>query len=93
MKTKTYRLFVSGRVQQVGYRFYVKKIAEKYGITGFTENLINGDVLIVAQGDKHIDQFMEECHQAPKSARIDNVKLLHTEEDPLHGFEIKSRQD
>lgn len=44
-----YALF-SGRVQGVGFRFTVCRIAEEYPVTGFVRNLGNGDVELVAEG-------------------------------------------
>jgi len=40
----------SGRVQGVGFRFTVCRIAENYNVTGFVRNLSNGDVELVAEG-------------------------------------------
>ena len=40
----------SGRVQGVGFRFMVCRIAERYSVTGFVRNLNNGDVELVAEG-------------------------------------------
>ncbi len=48
-KKQLYALF-SGRVQGVGFRFTVCRIAEKYSVTGFVRNLSNGDVELVAEG-------------------------------------------
>ena len=40
----------SGRVQGVGFRFTVCRIAERFSVTGFVRNLENGDVELVAEG-------------------------------------------
>ena len=42
--------FFAGRVQGVGFRYSVCRIAENYSVTGFVRNLSNGDVEIVAEG-------------------------------------------
>jgi acylphosphatase len=48
-----------GRVQGVGYRYYVTGCARKAGISGFVKNLPDGSVLIVAEGsDGAIDTFV-----------------------------------
>ncbi|MEM2899697.1 MAG: acylphosphatase [Thermoplasmata archaeon] len=46
------KLIVSGRVQQVGYRAYVKQIARALKIKGYVKNLPDGNVEIVCQGEK-----------------------------------------
>lgn len=42
---------VSGKVQQVGYRARVIDIANGFGIKGMIENLLDGRVKIIAEGD------------------------------------------
>ena len=40
----------TGRVQGVGFRFMVCRIAERFSVTGFVRNLSNGEVELVAEG-------------------------------------------
>ena len=40
----------SGRVQGVGFRFTVCRIAERFSVTGFVRNLSNGEVELLAEG-------------------------------------------
>ena len=40
----------TGRVQGVGFRFMVCRIAERVSVTGFVRNLSNGEVEVVAEG-------------------------------------------
>ena len=44
------RLLVSGRVQGVSYRSYVRRLATELGITGWVLNLEDGRVEIAAEG-------------------------------------------
>ena len=43
---------VSGRVQGVGFRFFCKYQASLLSLTGYAENLDDGQVLIEVQGDE-----------------------------------------
>ncbi len=47
-------IIAEGEVQKVGYRDAVQKIARKFGIVGYVENLEDGDVKIVAEGKEEI---------------------------------------
>jgi acylphosphatase len=47
---KQLHAFFYGRVQGVGFRFTVCRIAERFSVTGFVRNLDNGDVELVAEG-------------------------------------------
>jgi acylphosphatase len=44
--------WVSGRVQGVGFRWWVRSNALELGLTGFAENLADGRVKVVAEGDE-----------------------------------------
>jgi len=42
--------WVEGRVQGVGFRWWVRSRALEFGLTGFAENLTDGRVKVVAEG-------------------------------------------
>ena len=46
-----YRYLVLGRVQGVGYRYFVLRQAGALGVTGFARNRADGSVEVVAEGD------------------------------------------
>ncbi len=45
-----YEIHYSGRVQGVGFRYTVQRIANRYPVTGFVKNLPHGKVQLVAEG-------------------------------------------
>ncbi len=51
--------YVSGRVQRVGYRAKVIQLANCLGITGIIENLSDGRVRIIAEGDEEKMELFE----------------------------------
>ena len=51
------KIRVSGRVQGVGYRFFIARIAYEFDLKGYAKNLFNGDVEIFAEGRK---EFLED---------------------------------
>ena len=53
-----YRIIFSGRVQKVGFRLEVQEFAKRLGLTGFCENLPNGDVLAELQGEENKILFL-----------------------------------
>ena len=66
--------YFSGTVQGVGFRFTVKRIANKDDITGFVRNLSNGQVEVVAEGDRGVvEDFIEDIHNGILSGYIRNV--------------------
>jgi acylphosphatase len=70
------RFLVSGRVQGVGFRFFVRDAARAEGVTGTVRNLDDGAVEIVAAGDLDaLDRFERRVRQGPPGARVDDVMV------------------
>ena len=69
------RMVVRGRVQGVGFRFYVIHLSENYDVTGSVRNLPDGGVEIVAEGSpEQVEAFIESAAQGPSSSRVTEVK-------------------
>ena len=65
---------VHGRVQGVGYRYFVLEAAERLGVNGFVRNLHGGDVEVRAEGDEAmLELFREELARGPRMARVTGV--------------------
>ena len=47
-------MIAQGRVQGVGFRYFCQREAVKIGIKGYVENLVNGDVKILTEGEKEL---------------------------------------
>jgi acylphosphatase len=83
-------LTVSGRVQNVGFRFNTLKAAKKNEIYGIVKNLHDGSVYIEAEGEEeNLDQFILWCHQGPNWARVDHVNIQHSQVQDYKDFSIK----
>jgi acylphosphatase len=75
-----YIITVSGEVQGVGYRYFVVREASHLKITGWVKNLCNGDVKLLAEGNKEIlDSFLNILKTKHHFARVDNVEILKNE--------------
>jgi acylphosphatase len=67
-------LFISGRVQGVGYRFWTQRQAEKLGINGWVKNLADGRVEAVFMGKQEVvEQMIELCNYGPRLAQVTGV--------------------
>lgn len=53
-------LLIKGKVQGVGFRFFVKFNSLPLNISGFAKNLDNGDVLIEAQGNLEAIELLKQ---------------------------------
>ncbi len=65
-----------GRVQGVGYRWFVQKAATKLGLVGYVRNLPDGTVELEAEGDKeNLDALINEMKKGPLGAHVQTVKV------------------
>ena len=84
-------IVVQGLVQGVGFRYFVLRQAARFSVRGYVKNLPNGDVEILAQGDRGaIEMLLAEVKVGPRSA---HVKRCHVEwtttAEQLREFEIR----
>lgn len=78
-----YEIKITGRVQGVGFRYFVQKRANEFGIKGWVKNTPDGGVQVMAQGhEKDMETFLEHLKIGPSMARV--VKL---EKSILPGLE------
>ncbi|HVZ66802.1 MAG TPA: acylphosphatase [Patescibacteria group bacterium] len=69
-------LFISGFVQGVGYRAFVKHVARKIGVTGWTRNLSDRRVEVVAQGQEDkLKELIEACKKGSLLSDVKNISI------------------
>jgi acylphosphatase len=70
-----YRIYITGRVQGVGFRWNAAREARSRGIGGLARNLGDGRVYIEAEGEKEIlDDYLAWCRKGPAFARVESVE-------------------
>ena len=79
------RFLVRGRVQGVGFRWFVEREAHILGIAGWVRNNSDGSVEVLAQGThEQLSGLRSRLHQGPRAARVDNVE--ESEARPASGL-------
>ena len=82
--------YVSGRVQGVGFRYFVRKNASAWRVNGWAKNLADGRVEFLLQGDKSAVTAV--CAELRKGPALASVSEMTVEEKPefalLEGFTI-----
>lgn len=72
---KSTRLYITGTVQGVFFRQFIKDHADKNNVKGFIRNLEDGRVEIFIEGDQEkVDNMAQICKRGPKHATIRNVE-------------------
>ena len=83
--TQAVRFLVRGRVQGVGFRWFVEREAHILGIAGWVRNNVDGSVEVLAMGSR--DQLLglrSRLRAGPRAARVDDVE--ETEAKPVAGL-------
>ena len=75
-QVKRVRIFVSGRVQGVGFREYTRRKASGLGLGGWTRNLPDGRVEILAEGDPAaVGRLVEAVRSGPPQSDVEECEL------------------
>jgi acylphosphatase len=70
------RFVVSGRVQGVGFRFFIQDIARREGLMGVVRNLPDGRVEVLAEGDdQSLTRLEAALWRGPSHARVEHVEV------------------
>ncbi|MGM0375503.1 MAG: acylphosphatase [Bacteroidota bacterium] len=81
---KRVRVIIDGRVQGVGFRYFVLENAQRYGIKGYVKNMPGGSVEVDAEGEREqLGQFLNVCRQGPPAARVDRFSV---DDLPVFGY-------
>ena len=82
---------VVGRVQGVGFRYFVIGKARMLGLQGYARNDSTGNVEVVAQGTRPaLEQLLVLLRQGPSAAQVRNIQFIWREPtEHFSGFHIR----
>jgi len=81
---KAIRLYISGTVQGIFFRQFVKDNADKNKVFGFVRNLEDGRLEIFLEGDKeNVDNMIAICKRGPAHS---NLRKVEEKEEKLQDF-------
>ena len=82
---ETKRYLVRGRVQGVGFRWFVEREAHMLGIAGWVRNNHDGSVEVLAQGTRdQLSGLHSRLREGPRAARVDAVEV--SDAPPVSGL-------
>jgi acylphosphatase len=65
---------VEGHVQGVGFRYFVLEVAQQLQLTGWVRNLVNGNVELVAEGNRaDLDKLFSAVQSGSPGSMVTNV--------------------
>jgi acylphosphatase len=89
-ETVARRWLVSGRVQGVGFRFFVQKRAGELGLAGWARNVQDGRVEVYAAGpSKKLSELAAALHAGPPMSDVRAVEERDEAVEKLTGFRIR----
>lgn len=78
------RFVVHGRVQGVGFRWFVWQAAARLGLRGLARNLPDGSVEVVAEGPENaLAELARALAKGPAAARVERVDKYDVPHDML----------
>ena len=82
---------ISGYVQGVGFRYFVIRIAQPLGLRGYTRNLSDGNVEVVAQGPRiALERLLEQLRRGPSASEVEEVQTTWREPgEHFSGFHVR----
>ena len=67
---------ISDKVQDVGFRYWLQRLAIKKNICGWVKNKTSGNVETLIVGEKkEVQELIKLCEMGPSSAKIDYVQI------------------
>lgn len=88
---KRLHAIVHGRVQGVGFRWFVMESVRELAVTGWVRNLYNGNVEVMAEGSQEdLDKLVKSLHKGPPSSNVTNVDdRWQPASGDFSGFKVK----
>ncbi|MEE4350428.1 MAG: acylphosphatase [Pacificimonas sp.] len=83
-------LIISGRVQGVGYRAWLRDTATAHGLSGWVRNREDGTVeAVIAGSPDDVDAVIAACHRGPPAASVAQVAATQGAAPDGEGFDIR----
>ena len=87
---KAIEVVVSGRVQAVGFRAFTRRNAVMLGVRGYVENLSDGRVHAVFEGeDYQVEKLLELVRHGPSMSQVRDVKVKAVEMAGHKAFSVR----
>ena len=86
---KSTRVYITGNIQGIYFRSFIKENAEKYNVKGFVRNLEDGRVELFLEGNTNdVNKMIELCRTGPKHSDIKNVEVKDEKFQDFKTFKI-----
>ena len=88
-KLETRQITISGRVQGVGFRNWVKKNCINLSLVGNARNTLDMKVEVITTGCKaNLDKFCDKCKSGPTLAKVESINIKVIDLKTFSSFKI-----
>jgi acylphosphatase len=88
---KRARVYVSGMVQGVFFRYETRERARSRSLAGWVRNLPDGRVEAVFEGPTEaVESMVRWCRQGPRGAQVTEVEMSEEDPEGLDSFDVRS---
>jgi acylphosphatase len=90
-KTTRIHVRIEGRVQGVGFRYFVLEAAQSLGVSGWVRNRWYESVEVIAEGERAaLEGLLEALQRGPRMSKVTNVQFEWGEATwEFRGFSIR----
>ena len=86
---KTIKIKISGTVQGVFFRNFIKEKADELNVRGLARNLENGRVEVIVEGrDEKVNEMLEACKKGSPHSDVKNIEYEEIKHQGFEGFKI-----
>ena len=87
---KKLNIVITGKVQGVGFRYWLYQIANEKNVYGWVKNKNTNEVEALLLGkDKNVDELIKLIRKGPSSARVENLNIQNYQKEYLRkSFDI-----
>ena len=84
------RVYFSGHVQGVGFRYTAVSVARRYAVAGYVQNLPGGRVVLVAEGEgAELDRFLADLSETMRAYIRDTQTEPRPPTGEFRGFQVR----
>ena len=77
-------IIITGKVQGVGFRYWLYKAAMQRNIDGWVKNKISGEVeALIIGNDNDVNYLIKLCEKGPSLSKVTNVKVQNYQKEYL----------
>ncbi|MCK4677721.1 MAG: acylphosphatase [Bacteroidales bacterium] len=86
---KSLNIIISGKLNKVGFRYFIKQRAAKFNITGSVRYKTPNSIFVEACGNSdELDEFLKYCQLGVPFSEIEKIEVSETQLKDYQTFEV-----